>query len=440
MFIDDSRYTVHECPQSFKPLRCVLFDILLDIFDIEAHTQVMRTAEHSARELGTRSSRAKLPIQARPYFTHIRDGLSLGYRRGKNSGSWTARAFSEQGYRYSALGKANDLLESVGMSFQQAQDAARGWYEQIAHMDAGDLTPGKYTVADAMKDYLARFTGNENSKKEAERTIRVHVLPTLGTIEISKLKRAKIETWLHDTANAPRWNRTSKKPVDIRSRRASANRIFNTLRAALNCAYKAERVVSTLAWEKVETFDNVDVPKRQYFTAEQAAKFIAACPEDFRQLVRGALYTGCRYNELTDMTVEAFDANAGHVSVLQGKTGRMKHAHLTDDEIEFFKVLTKDKQTTDLVFVRSDGLKWGKSHQQHRMEEACKTAKVPIISFRALRTTFATLLAMNGTSIALIADQLGHAGQTVAAKHYAHYAPSHVATTIRANKPSFAAA
>ena len=400
---------------------------------------MMRTAEHTARELGSRSSRAKLPIQARPYFSHLADGLSLGYRRGKRGGSWIARAYdSEHGYRFEALGKANDLIESVGLSFQTAQDASRVWYGQLAHLDAGELAPGRYTVADAMRDYLTRFTGNENSKKEAERTIRVHVLPTLGTVQVAKLKRTQIETWLHNLANAPRWNRESELPIDIRSRRASANRIFNTLRAALNRAYKAERVGSSLAWEKVETFENVDVPKRHYFTAEQATRFIEACPADFQQLVKGALYTGCRYSELTTMTVEAFDANAGHVSVLQGKTGRMKHAHLTDDEVAFFTSLTKGKQVNDLVFLRSDGLAWGKSHQQMRMEDACKAAKVPVISFRALRTTFATLLAMNGTSIALIADQLGHAGQTVAAKHYTHYAPSHVATTIRANKPSYA--
>lgn len=403
--------------------------------------QSTRTAEHSVRELGSRSARQRLTVQGRPYFTHVQDGLSLGYRRGKRGGSWIARSFdTEHGYRYSPLGKANDLTESVGMSFQQAQDAARAWYTQLAHLDAGELAPGRYTVAMAMTDYLARFTGNANSKMEAERTIRVHVLPTLGNVELAKLKRSRIETWLHNIANAPRWNRAGKPVGDIRSRRASANRIFNTLRAALNRAYKAERVASSLAWDKVETFDNVDVPKRQYFTADQATRFISVCPVDFRQLVKAALYTGCRYSELTTMTVDAFDANAGHISVLQGKTGRMKHAHLTDAEIEFFAGLTRGKRPTDLVFLRSDGLAWGKSHQQDRMKDACVAADVPVISFRALRTTFATLLAMNGTSIALIADQLGHAGQTVAAKHYAHYAPSHVATTIRANKPSYAAA
>ena len=57
------------------------------------------------------------------------------------------------------------------------------------------------------------------------------------------------------------------------------------------------------------------------------------------------------------------------------------------------------------------------------------------VRFHDLRHTFATLLAMNGTSIQLIANQLGHSGTRIAEKHYAHFSPEYVATTIRANKP-----
>jgi integrase len=59
------------------------------------------------------------------------------------------------------------------------------------------------------------------------------------------------------------------------------------------------------------------------------------------------------------------------------------------------------------------------------------------VRFHDLRHTFATLLAMNGTSMQLIANQLGHSGTRIAEKHYAHFSPTYVATTIRANKPSF---
>jgi integrase len=59
------------------------------------------------------------------------------------------------------------------------------------------------------------------------------------------------------------------------------------------------------------------------------------------------------------------------------------------------------------------------------------------VRFHDLRHTFATLLAMNGTSIQLIANQLGHSGTRMAEKHYAHFSPEYVATTIRAKKPKF---
>jgi integrase len=59
------------------------------------------------------------------------------------------------------------------------------------------------------------------------------------------------------------------------------------------------------------------------------------------------------------------------------------------------------------------------------------------VRFHDLRHTFATLLAMNGTSIQLIANQLGHSATRMAEKHYAHFSLEYVATTIRANKPKF---
>jgi hypothetical protein len=34
-------------------------------------------------------------------------------------------------------------------------------------------------------------------------------------------------------------------------------------------------------------------------------------------------------------------------------------------------------------------------------------------------------------------NRLGHSGTPIAEKDYAHFSPSYVATTIRANKPSF---
>ena len=70
------------------------------------------------------------------------------------------------------------------------------------------------------------------------------------------------------------------------------------------------------------------------------------------------------------------------------------------------------------------------------MLDACSRAKIaPAISFHILRHTFGATLAMRGVPMAVIAEQLGHADTRMTEKHYAHLAPSYVASTFRAPLP-----
>jgi len=428
----------------------------------------MRTAEHSARELGSRTARQRLPIQARPYFTHIQDGLSLGYRRGKRGGSWVARAYDvERGYRFGPLGKSNDLIESVGMSFQEAQDAARRWYGELAHIDAGEVAPGRYTVAQAMADYLK--DRERVRRKELSRTrsvIDAHIVPALGHIELTKLTHSKVKTWRDGLAEA--MPRVRKKPdateqayrqidprdVDaLRKRQATANRILTVLKAALNHAYRENRVGSKAAWEKITPFREVDVPKVRYLTVDECKSLIDACPSDFRAMVRGALYTGCRYGELTAMRVDAFNPDANTIHVERSKSGKGRYIPLTEEGAAFFASIAGERKADEPMFTHApqshrkakpsaDGETelepWEHSQQRYWMLQACETAKIaPAIGFHIIRHTYASQLAMNGTPMPVIAALLGHADTRMTEKHYGHLSPSYVADTLRANLPSF---
>jgi integrase len=81
-------------------------------------------------------------------------------------------------------------------------------------------------------------------------------------------------------------------------------------------------VSSKAAWETVDKFENVDVAKNEYLTLKEAIKFLKVCPIDFRDLVQGALITGCRYGELVRIKVSAYDRQLRAISLVQGKTER----------------------------------------------------------------------------------------------------------------------
>lgn len=138
--------------------------------------------------------------------------------------------------------------------------------------------------------------------------------------------------------------------------------------------------------------------------------------------------------------MRSYDLQLRAISLVQPKTGKVKHIFLTDEEASFFDQRIENKSGDDLMFKRDDGEAWAKSNQQPRMTAILTDAGIRRhVRFHDLRHTFGTLLALNGTSIQLIANQLGHSGTRIAEKHYAQFSPSYVATTIRANKPSYGA-
>ena len=452
MSVGDSQHIVHERPSTFLHFRLFLFDILLDIFAVMPHSQSMRTAEHSARELGSRASRARLPIQARPFFTHIQDGLSLGYRRGKRGGSFVARAYdTEHGYRYAPLGKSNDLIESVGMSFQQAQDAARVWYGQLASIDSGELVSGPYTVRQAMEDYLAHSEREKRKALPDTRTaIRAHILPTLGNLELSKLTHSRIKAWRDSVASSAPRVRTKNhaeqvfRAIDttdaeaIRKRQATTNRLLSVLKAALNHAHaETKRVNSKAAWESVKPFRKVDVAKVRFMTTAEVSSLLMHCAEDFGSMVRGALLTGCRYGELARMRVRDFDPDNETIFVPLSKNGESRHIELNAEGSAFFAALCQSKDGSSRMFSRSNGKAWKKSEQKRPMDEACCAAKIEQVTFHILRHTYASHLAMNQTPMRVIADQLGHKDTRITERHYAHLGRAFVRETIRTRLPSF---
>ena len=84
------------------------------------------------------------------------------------------------------------------------------------------------------------------------------------------------------------------------------------LKAALNRAFFADRVSSDSTWRKVKPFKRVDEAVVRYLNVAEIRRLVSACPEDFRKLIEAALYTGCRYAELTRLKYEDYNDDRGN--------------------------------------------------------------------------------------------------------------------------------
>jgi integrase len=174
-----------------------------------------------------------------------------------------------------------------------------------------------------------------------------------------------------------------------------------------------------------------------YLSDAECKRLVNATQGRFRDLVRGALVTGCRYGELIRMRVADFNLSAGTVTVRLSKAGKPRHVVLAGEGRVLFEQLTAGRPPQDLIFRRDDGGPWGPSHQQRPLAEASAIAKLdPLATFHILRHTYASSLAMKGVPMGVIAAQLGHSDTRMTSKHYAHIAPSYVADTVRAAVPT----
>jgi integrase len=400
-------------------------------------------------KLDTRSGRSKLDARREPYWVVISKGCALGYRKGSEGGTWIARFRDDAGKQhYNALGAADDAMDADGgglcLSYAEAQRKADEWFKLAARgFEAEAPKTGLYTVKDAMADYVTAYS--RKGGKAEDRTqwaIDALINPVLGDVAVSKLSRRRIEGWLDDLAkSAPRLRTKPGKEQKfrkiedtddaLRRRKSSANRVMTILKAALNLAHANRKVASDDAWRSVKAFREVDSARIHYLNDKEAVRLVNGSTPDFRPLVQAALLTGCRYGELTALVAADFNADSGTIHIRVSKSGKPRHVVLTDEGRKFFAAAIAGKARDALIFTKSDGTRWGDSHQQRPFKAACAVAKVGALTFHELRHTYASRLVMAGAPLAVVAAQLGHSDTRMVEKHYGHMSTSYIADTVR---------
>src|SRR5262249_52533648 len=149
----------------------------------------------------------------------------------------------------------------------------------------------------------------------------------------------------------PQQYREADSEDAIRSRRATANRTWSIFRAALNHAFREDRVPTDKEWRKVKSYRGVDAQRPAFLTVAQAQRLINASSGDFRRLVQAALVTGGRYSSLTRLKVRDFHERTGTLDLKTFKgdgSAKTFHVTLTDEAIQFFKRLCAGRGPGDI--------------------------------------------------------------------------------------------
>jgi integrase len=386
-----------------------------------------------------RSARLRLKPRHHPYWRSISQGRHVGYYKGRRFSSWVARYLTRgEGYVMKVLGDADDVFAADGvtiLNWSEALAKALAWFDVIA---GGGGRSDRYTVGDALDDYLETFAGK--SLQKTRHTIERHIRPVLGHRLVCELTTGELRKFHADLAGRRSVYRANRngvakpRPEDGDSARrgtANANRIFTPLKAALNRAFNDGHVPDDSAWRRVKPFRKVSVARVRYFTETEVAALLAAAEPWFRAVMQAALFTGARWSEIHQMKVRDVDLQSGTILLPETKGGRPRYVHLSDEGVRFFARHCTGKVLGAPVFVNQHGRRLGPSHQIRPMHATCIKAQVAPAGFHILRHTYGSTLAMAGVPLAVIAEALGHADERITRKHYAHLSPSYVRTEVR---------
>ena len=354
--------------------------------------------------LGSASGRAKLKQRREPYWVPIVRGCALGYRKGKTGGSWIARVpGKDRPYDLHALGAADDLTDGNGLTYKTALDEAR----KVFRMPTA--APGSHTVAYVLDRYLAhvKSANPESTIRDTESRVEGILKPVFGAIKLAKLRATDITDWQKEAAK-------TRKPDTV-------NRVITILKAALNRAWKVDRLVADDSeWRQVSRLEG-GTSRKIFLTGAQPGLLLKHCsPRSFQRLVQAALLIGARYGELTALRVHDFDQATGTLEILAGKTGG-RTVYLSSESVAYFASLAAGRPANARLLPRDDGSQWGKNHHQRPFIAAVKAANLAdATTFYALRHTHISAALLAGVNIQVLAENCGTSVRMIE-QHYGKF-------------------
>jgi integrase len=269
-----------------------------------------------APKIENRTSRLKLPVRKKPYYTVVAPGIALGYRRNQGAGVWVVRASDGHGGNWTKrFAVADDHEEANGesvLTFWQAQDQAR----KIARRTESTSRPA--TVGEALDAYEANLRARGALAGNASR-VRGHVPSTLAAKTVSLLTARELRAFRDGLV------RHGMQP-------AAADRTGRALKAALNLAAADDaRITNTSAWKvglarlpDVENSRNVILSDEQVRALVGAAYTVDAA---FGLLVEVAAVTGARFSQLARLRGDDVqDGSAARLMVPGSFKGRRRRS------------------------------------------------------------------------------------------------------------------
>lgn len=212
---------------------------------------------------------------------------------------------------------------------------------------------------------------------------------------------------------------------------ATVNRYLAALSVACNIALKEWGWLNANPVSKVAKLKEPRGRVR-FLSDEEREALLTACREsdspDLYVAVVLALSTGARRMEILGARWPQVDFNRATVTLEETKNGERRLLPLTGHALALVRERSKVRRIdSDLIFPNGTGNE--PINLRHAFEKALERAKIEDFRWHDLRHSAASYLAMNGATLAEIAEVLGHKTLQMV-KRYAHLSEAHTATVV----------
>jgi integrase len=312
-----------------------------------------------------------------------------------------------------------------------------------AQQPARPVVPTTTTVEDYASRWLGIAAAQTKPRTHAsyEQLLRVHILPTLGSVRVRELRRGRIKAFL-----------STKRDAGLA--RNTVRLILATLRAMLQAAVDDEVLLANPARRLGRSLRLVTSAKARQehikaFTPEQFGIFLHMAERRFPSLARlwflqarSGLRPGEAYAlEWDDLDLDAREARVTKTLSDDGKridTPKSNHGRAVDLSTETTAMLRQlhARRTAEalrrgegtvaaVVFCSETGTHLDPNAVRHAFRKVLRLAGLPThFTPHCLRHTYASQLLSLGESIYYVQRQLGHASIQLTVDTYGKWLPA----------------
>jgi integrase len=329
------------------------------------------------------------------------------------SGRWQARAWSEPRGRQVSIGTFGTKTEAQKALASTTADQARGaWIDP----GAGRLTLGEYAPRwlDHRPDLRPR------TRELYASLLRLHVLPPLGALPLTKISTAGVREW-HARLSSPAGPGAS-----------TAAKAYRLLRTILGTAFEDGLIAANPC--TIRRAGQERSAKRPLVAIGDVYALADAIGPELRALVLLAAFGGLRRGELLALRRRNVDPLHGTVTIIE-QVQRLQYGRVVyapPKTAAGLRTVTLPKPVLDelashlatgadgpdaLVFNGQKGGPLSEHMLQVRWNRARRTVGLPDVHLHDLRHHAGTLAASTGASTAELMARLGHSSPAAALRY-----------------------